>query len=123
MTIIHPPATPVRTALAPLAIFSALLLAACGSEQEPPEPPAGGSNAESFSMAEVEENSTPDSCWVAIEGRVYDLTAWIDEHPGGPARIEQICGTEASDAFFGQHHGQERPREQLAEFEIGTLGD
>ncbi|TLP98125.1 cytochrome b5 domain-containing protein [Nesterenkonia salmonea] len=74
-------------------------------------------------MAEVEDNDAPDSCWAVMDGAVYDLTAWIDEHPGGGARIEQLCGTDASEAFDAQHGGQENPEEQLSEFEIGVLSD
>ena len=37
--------------------------------------------------------------------------------------IEALCGTDATEDFEGQHGGEERPEEQLAEFEIGELED
>lgn len=77
--------------------------------------------ATSFSLADVQEHATPTSCWVAIGSRVYDLTAWINQHPGGAARIEQLCGTDGSDAFRSQHSGQAEPAATLAVFEIGEL--
>src|SRR5699024_10122502 len=49
---------------------------------------------EQFTMAEVEDNSSPESCWTVIEDDVYDVTDWIDQHPGGASRIEQLCGTD-----------------------------
>lgn len=76
---------------------------------------------EVLTMDQVEENDSPDSCWAVMDGTVYDLTDWIDNHPGGADRIEGLCGTDAADAFDAQHGGDERPETQLAEFEIGTL--
>ncbi|GAA1452771.1 cytochrome b5 domain-containing protein [Nesterenkonia lacusekhoensis] len=74
-------------------------------------------------MEEVEQNDSPESCWAAIDGVAYDLTEWIEEHPGGADRIEALCGTDATEDFEGQHGGEEDPEDQLAEFEIGELED
>lgn len=75
----------------------------------------------SLTMEEVESNDSPESCWTVIDGVVYDVTEWIDQHPGGSGRIEQLCGSDGTAQFQGQHGGQENPEEQLAEFEIGEL--
>ncbi|GFZ97327.1 cytochrome b5 domain-containing protein [Nesterenkonia alkaliphila] len=112
-----------RIPLIPLAAACALLLTSCSGEAEPLEIPAGESSGEQFTLAEVAEHDDAGSCWAAVEGRVYDLTDWIDEHPGGPTRITQLCGTDATQQFANQHRGQERPTEQLSEFEIGILQD
>lgn len=74
-------------------------------------------------MAEVAQHADSASCWVAIEGTVYDVTAWIPRHPGGPERILAICGTDASDEFDDQHGGQSLPTEQLSSFAIGALAE
>lgn len=127
-----------RLLIAPLAVGSLLALAACGDDGDTAEEPAEDAQAEeqddaagtedeegdageALTLDEVQENDDADSCWAAIDGTVYDLTGWIDEHPGGPDRIEQICGTDATDTFEGQHGGDEGPQEQLTEFEIGDL--
>jgi len=34
-------------------------------------------------MAELARHNQPNDCWTAIEGRVYDITKYVDEHPGG----------------------------------------
>lgn len=67
------------------------------------------------------KHADANSCWSAVNGKVYDLTKWINQHPGGPRRILAMCGKDASDAFNGQHGGQARPEKELAGFEIGTL--
>ncbi|ROR72509.1 cytochrome b5 domain-containing protein [Bogoriella caseilytica] len=74
-----------------------------------------------ITLAEVEENDSPDSCWAVIDGTVYDLTDWIGRHPGGADRIEQLCGTDATELFTQQHGGSQGPEGQLENFEIGTL--
>ena len=72
-------------------------------------------------MADVTKHADASSCWAAIDGKVYDLTAWINQHPGGPERIRALCGTDATSAFTAQHGGQARPEKELATFQIGTL--
>ncbi|PFG17583.1 cytochrome b5-like protein [Propionicimonas paludicola] len=82
---------------------------------------SSGATAGSYSLAEVAKHADANSCWSAVNGKVYDLTKWINQHPGGPRRILAMCGKDASDAFNGQHGGQARPEKELAGFEIGTL--
>jgi len=74
-----------------------------------------------FTLAQVALHANASSCYSAINGSVYDLTKWIDQHPGGPQRILAICGTDGSAAFNGQHGGQARPASELAGFKIGVL--
>lgn len=31
----------------------------------------------------VQQHNTPDDCWVVIKGKVYDVSGWGLEHPGG----------------------------------------
>lgn len=74
-----------------------------------------------FIFADVQAHNTPSSCWSAIGGDVYDLTSWINRHPGGPQAIQSLCGTDGTDAYEGQHGGQKRPRSVLVMLKIGTL--
>lgn len=36
-----------------------------------------------FSAKEVSEKKTDDALWVIVDGGVYDVTKFVDEHPGG----------------------------------------
>lgn len=74
-----------------------------------------------YTMAQVAAHNSGSSCWTAINGHVYDVTAWINQHPGGAQRILNLCGTDGSSAFNAQHGGQARPEAELATFLIGTL--
>lgn len=74
-----------------------------------------------FSMADVAKANTPENCYSAINGIVYNLTAWINKHPGGDRAILSLCGKDGSSAFNGQHGGENKPEKVLAGFEIGKL--
>jgi hypothetical protein len=49
-----------------------------------------------ISYQEVQKHNTRDSCWVIIDGRVYDVTCIIDSHPGGTAVLLKNAGKDAT---------------------------
>ncbi|KAI9710466.1 MAG: hypothetical protein M1820_002602 [Bogoriella megaspora] len=57
----------------------------------------------SYSRDEVSSNNTEDSLWCIVDHRVYDLTDFIDAHPGGSVVLTQIAGTDATSAFYNLH--------------------
>ena len=40
--------------------------------------------------------SSRESCWVIIKGEVYDVTDFLDDHPGGAAIILKYGGKDAT---------------------------
>ena len=76
---------------------------------------------EGYTMDMVAEHGTADSCWVAVNGFVYDVTDWIPQHPGGPERIIPLCGTDATTAFGTQHGDASLPNQRLSQFLLGPL--
>jgi hypothetical protein len=74
-----------------------------------------------YTMAQVSANNSAKSCWAVIEGSVYNLTAWINSHPGGSSAILSLCGTEATSSFKGKHANQSRPNAQLSGYLLGVL--
>ncbi len=76
--------------------------------------------AKGYTLAEVEAHNNTASCWAIIGSSVYDLTAWIDQHPGGPETIMSICGKDGTVAFTQQHGGQRKPENELTNFYIGA---
>ena len=36
-----------------------------------------------ISLEEMRKHTTEESCWIAVRGEVFDVTPFIDEHPGG----------------------------------------
>lgn len=52
---------------------------------------------------EVAKNNTEESLWCIVDHKVYDLTDFIDAHPGGSVVLTQFAGTDATTAFYNLH--------------------
>ena len=48
--------------------------------------------AKTFTYAQVAEHTSEDDCWMVISGKVYDVTKFLDEHPGGPEIMVEEAG-------------------------------
>lgn len=117
-----------------LLIFAALMLTACTStpsntdngNNSNVDPNSGDQNpdAKSFTAAEVSDHNSEDDCWMIINAKVYNVTTYINKHPGGE-EILQGCGVDATEMFegrptTGQPHS--RSAESLLEsYYIGEL--
>ncbi len=73
------------------------------------------------SKAEVAKNNSRSSCWVIIDGSVYDLTKWIAQHPGGASAILNLCGGDGTQAFSSTHGGEARPSSVLQNYFFAEL--
>lgn len=49
-------------------------------------------------MEELSQHSTKESAWCALNGIVYDVTIYLDFHPGGDILL-QGCGKECAGLF------------------------
>ncbi len=87
----------------------------------PAPAPAPQPTVKTFTSAQVTMHNNESSCYTIIEGKVYDLTSWISQHPGGERAILSICGKDGTAAYEGQHGGESRPEKILATFYIGEL--
>jgi cytochrome b involved in lipid metabolism len=56
-----------------------------------------------LTLQEVALHATTDDCWASIHGNVYDLTEWVNDHPGGSIYIQSICGKDGTDLYSAQH--------------------
>ena len=73
-----------------------------------------------FTMAEVEKHASDDDTWIVIDGKVYDVTKFMDSHPGGPELITDNAGMDATDEFEDVGHSL-GARKQLQDYLIGEL--
>ncbi|OJA15534.1 hypothetical protein AZE42_07299 [Rhizopogon vesiculosus] len=69
---------------------------------------------------ELKENSTKKSLYVLIHGQVYDVTKFIDEHPGGDDVILAEAAKDATQAFEDVGHSDEA-RELLPGLLVGEF--
>lgn len=69
------------------------------AESRTPAPPVSSpqsGEAMSYTRAEVSEHKRSNDCWIIIEGRVYDVSGWLDKHPGGKRIIRHYAGEDAT---------------------------
>ncbi|KIY45449.1 hypothetical protein FISHEDRAFT_49216 [Fistulina hepatica ATCC 64428] len=56
-----------------------------------------------LTLAEVKNHNSKKFCWVIIKNNVYDVTEFLDEHPGGAAAILKYAGRDATAAYEPIH--------------------
>lgn len=75
-----------------------------------------------FTLSEVAKHNNEDSCWIVIRGKVYDVTDFLDEHPGGDSVLLDVAGKDGTEDFdsIGQHLSQDTQK-LLEKYYIGEL--
>ncbi|PSR79296.1 mitochondrial cytochrome-like protein b2 [Coniella lustricola] len=53
--------------------------------------------------SEIANHKTADSCWIVIENKVYDVTGFLNRHPGGRGILLKQGGTDATNEFNKVH--------------------
>ena len=90
-----------------------------GSAPAPAQKPV--STSLPLTSDEVKKHNSASDCWSIIDGVVYDLSNWVDSHPGGSSRITAICGKDGTSNFLGQHSNSNSAKSRLKGFELGKL--
>ncbi|KAG7450375.1 uncharacterized protein BT62DRAFT_984887, partial [Guyanagaster necrorhizus] len=74
-----------------------------------------------FTLQQVAEHSTASSCWVIIKDRVYDVTDFLSEHPGGAQIILKYAGKDATLAYEPIHPPDALEKNLPPSKHLGTL--
>ena len=56
-----------------------------------------------LSAEEVAKHNKDNDCWVILNGKVYDVTSFLPDHPGGKRAITLYAGKDASEEFNMLH--------------------
>ncbi|KAI6082037.1 hypothetical protein F4821DRAFT_14475 [Hypoxylon rubiginosum] len=56
-----------------------------------------------LNAAEVAKHNTTSSCWIVVHGKVYDVTPYLEQHPGGAAILVKQGGRDATPEFRKVH--------------------
>ncbi|KAE8697251.1 Delta(8)-fatty-acid desaturase [Hibiscus syriacus] len=54
---------------------------------------------------ELKQHSKPGDLWISIQGKVYNVSDWAKEHPGGEIPLLNLAGQDVTDAFIAYHPG------------------
>lgn len=79
-----------------------------------------------LSTQEIATHNTLQNCWLIISNKVYNVTTYVYQHPGGSNTIQSFCGKEATSAFQtkggnGSNHSN-NAYNLLGQFLIGNVG-
>jgi cytochrome b involved in lipid metabolism len=88
------------------------------------DPASEAASERTISAAELAAHGSAADCWMAIDGVVYDFSAYIPEHPAPPVIMTQWCGREATEAYHTKGYG--RPHSPAADallppYRVGVL--
>ncbi|KAK4166478.1 putative cytochrome b5 protein [Cladorrhinum sp. PSN259] len=73
-----------------------------------------------FTYQDVAEHNTKKDLYCVIHDKVYDITKFVDEHPGGEEVLLDVAGQDSTEAFEDVGHSDEA-RETLDQLLVGTL--
>ncbi|RPA93744.1 cytochrome b5 [Choiromyces venosus 120613-1] len=61
--------------------------------------------SKTFSLAEVAMHKDAEKgLYIVIDDGVYDITNFVDEHPGGAKILKRVAGKDASKQFWKYHN-------------------
>ncbi len=83
-------------------------------------------SAEVITLDALAGHSSEDDCWMAIEGKVYDLTDYLPKHPTPASVLLPWCGKEATEGMRTKGYGRDHSPvawEMLKDYAVGTLAD
>ncbi|CAD8106845.1 unnamed protein product [Paramecium primaurelia] len=73
-----------------------------------------------FTIDEVAKHNTIYSAWIVINSKVYDVTKYLNKHPGGQEELMKGVGTDGT-ALFMQNHPWVNAHYLLEQFQVGFL--
>ncbi|PIN08213.1 Cytochrome b5 [Handroanthus impetiginosus] len=73
-----------------------------------------------LTLAEISQHNTNKDCWLLIGGKVYDVTKFLEDHPGGDEVLVTASGKDATDDFEDVGHSS-TARAMLDEFYVGDI--
>ncbi|XP_060680286.1 cytochrome b5 [Hemiscyllium ocellatum] len=73
-----------------------------------------------YRLEELKRHSSGNSAWIHIHDKIYDVTKFLEEHPGGEEVLREQAGGDASEAFDDVGHSTDA-REMTKKYFIGEL--
>ncbi|KAL9258252.1 Cytochrome b5-like protein [Drosera capensis] len=73
-----------------------------------------------FSFEQISAHNSAKDCWLLINGKVYDVTKFLEEHPGGDDVLLSATGKDATVDFEGVGHS-ESAKAMLKDYYVGEV--
>ncbi|GJT35362.1 cytochrome b5-like protein isoform X1 [Tanacetum coccineum] len=72
-----------------------------------------------YNKAEVSLHNKRTDCWIVIKDKVYDVTPYVEEHPGGDAILAH-AGDDSTEGFFGDNMSEAQRMPLTGSFNYGN---
>ena len=81
-----------------------------------------GSNEKKFTRGQVAQHRSMNDCWVIIHNKVYNVTPYITDHPGGSTVFLEWSGTgkDAGQEFELAGHGK-KAKNIMNKYYVGVI--
>jgi len=77
-----------------------------------------------YAQEDIATHVDSKSCWITRAGKVYDVTGFLQDHPGGDDLILQYAGKDVDEVMKDseEHDHSDSAYDMLEEYVIGRLG-
>lgn len=79
-----------------------------------------------LNIAEISKHNSASDCWLIISNKVYEVTRYLNSHPGSPSTITPYCGKDGTNAFATKDIGvphSSTASNLLNNYLLGNVGD
>ncbi|KAF7719465.1 Cytochrome b5 family protein [Penicillium ucsense] len=79
--------------------------------------------SKSFTPADVASHNNADNgMYIIIDNSVFDVTKFVDEHPGGAKILKRVAGKDATKQFW-KYHNESVLKKYTPKLKIGDVKD
>ncbi|XP_033847536.1 cytochrome b5 [Periophthalmus magnuspinnatus] len=73
-----------------------------------------------YTLEDIRVHNMSNDTWLIIHEKVYDITSFLEEHPGGEEVLLEQAGADATESFEDVGHSTDA-REMLEQYYVGEL--
>ncbi|XP_022059043.1 cytochrome b5 isoform X2 [Acanthochromis polyacanthus] len=73
-----------------------------------------------YTLEDIRVHNMSNDTWLIIHDKVYDITGFLEEHPGGEEVLLEQAGADATESFEDVGHSTDA-REMLQQYFIGEV--
>lgn len=65
-------------------------------------------------QSQLSQHNSVNDCWISFNNNLYDVTTYLNLHPGGSGSIAKYCGRSINTAFNTKDKSPPQPHSQAA---------